>query len=134
MPMTEVDFKKHLDAAESSPKQIAAAVSGLPENVLRYKPSHEKWCVLEVLGHLADVEITVTQDTTTDLGRFESRTVALLNRLATGVRADLGKSAADFPLAMVLEGGSWAAGREIAAERRPDGSAPLAIVSDGTLF
>jgi hypothetical protein len=54
--------------------------------------------------------------------------------LAAEVRAGLGKSAADFPLAMVLEGGSWAAGREIAAERRPDGSAPLAIVSDGTLF
>src|ERR1700688_3026327 len=57
MPMTEADFRKHLDAAESSPKQIAAAVSGLPENVLRYKPSHEKWCILEILGHLADAEI-----------------------------------------------------------------------------
>jgi hypothetical protein len=33
-----------------------------------------------------------------------------------------------------MEGGSWAAGREIATERRPDGSAPLLIVSDGTLF
>jgi hypothetical protein len=65
---------------------------------------------------------------------WRALTVALLDRLAEGVRVGLGKSAADFPLAMVLEGGSWAAGREIAAERRPDGSAPLAIVSDGTLF
>jgi len=65
---------------------------------------------------------------------WRALTVALLDRLAAEVRAGLGKSAADFPLAMVLEGGSWAAGREIAAERRPDGSAPLAIVSDGTLF
>jgi DinB superfamily len=55
--MTEAEFKKHLDAAEASPKEIAAAVSGLPEKVLRYKPSPEKWCVLEILGHLADVEI-----------------------------------------------------------------------------
>jgi hypothetical protein len=55
--MTEGEFKQHLDAAEKSPKEIAAAVSGLPEKVLRYKPSPEKWCVLEVLGHLADVEI-----------------------------------------------------------------------------
>ena len=55
--MTEADFKKHLDAAEKSPKGIAAAVSGLPETILRYKPSPEKWCVLEILGHLADVEI-----------------------------------------------------------------------------
>ncbi len=55
--MTETDLKKHLDAAEKSPKQVAAAVSGLPERVLRYKPAPDKWCILEILGHLADVEI-----------------------------------------------------------------------------
>lgn len=55
--MTEAELKKHLDAAEKSPKEIAAAVSGLSEKVLRYKPTAEKWCVLEILGHLADVEI-----------------------------------------------------------------------------
>jgi DinB family protein len=55
--MTEAEFRKHLDAAEKSPKEIAAAVSGLPEKVLRYKPSPEEWCVLEILGHLADVEM-----------------------------------------------------------------------------
>jgi len=55
--MTEAEFKKHLEAAERSPKEVAAAVSGLSEQVLRYKPSPEKWCVLEILGHLADVEI-----------------------------------------------------------------------------
>ena len=55
--MTEADFKKHLDAAEKNPKEIAAAVSGLSEEALRFKPSPEKWCALEILGHLADVEI-----------------------------------------------------------------------------
>jgi hypothetical protein len=55
--MTETEFKKHLEAAEKSPKEIAAAVSGLSKHILRYKPSAEKWCVLEILGHLADVEI-----------------------------------------------------------------------------
>jgi hypothetical protein len=55
--MTETEFKKHLDTAEGSPKDIAAAVSGLSQPILRYKPSPEKWCVLEILGHLADVEI-----------------------------------------------------------------------------
>jgi hypothetical protein len=29
--MTEAELKKHLDAAESSPKQIATAVLGLAE-------------------------------------------------------------------------------------------------------
>jgi hypothetical protein len=55
--MTEAELKKNLDAAEKSPKEIAAAVSGLSEKVLRYKPAPETWCILEVLGHLADVEI-----------------------------------------------------------------------------
>ena len=55
--MTEAELKKQLEAAEKSPKQIAAAVSGLPEKTLRYKPSPDKWCVLEILGHLVDIEI-----------------------------------------------------------------------------
>jgi Protein of unknown function (DUF1688) len=65
---------------------------------------------------------------------WRALTVALLDRLAPRVRERLGKAAQDFPLACVLEGGSWAAGREIAFERRPDGRAPLNIVTDGTLF
>lgn len=55
--MTQADLAKFLDAAEKSPKQIAAAVSGLPEKTLRYKPAPEKWCILEILAHLADMEI-----------------------------------------------------------------------------
>lgn len=65
---------------------------------------------------------------------WRALTVALLDRLAPLVRDALGASAAEFPLAKVLEGGSWAAGREIAREKRPDGSPPLMIASDGTLF
>jgi uncharacterized damage-inducible protein DinB len=55
--MTEAELKKHLDEAEKSPKQIAAAVSGLPDKTLRYKPAPDKWCILEILGHLADMEV-----------------------------------------------------------------------------
>jgi hypothetical protein len=57
--MTEAELKQDLDAAETSPKQIAAAVSGLPDKILRYKPSPEKWCILEILGHLVDMEIVL---------------------------------------------------------------------------
>jgi len=60
--------------------------------------------------------------------------VALRDRLAPEVRERLGRRAGEFPLACVLEGGTWAAGREIAFERRSDGSAPITIISDGTLF
>ena len=55
--MTEIELKKCLDAAEKSPKEVAAAVSGLSDKILRYKPSPDKWCILEILGHLADIEI-----------------------------------------------------------------------------
>ncbi len=65
---------------------------------------------------------------------WRALTVALLDRLASRVRERLGKTAEAFPLARVLEGGSWAAGREIARERRPDGAPPLTVISDGTLF
>jgi len=55
--MTEEQFHSYLHAAERSPKDIAAAVSGLSDKVLCYKPSPDRWCILEILGHLADIEI-----------------------------------------------------------------------------
>jgi hypothetical protein len=55
-------------------------------------------------------------------------------RLAALVRTALGLAAAAFPLASMLVGGTWAAGRELAFARRPDGGPPFAIGSDGTLF
>jgi Protein of unknown function (DUF1688) len=65
---------------------------------------------------------------------WRALTVVLLDRLAERVRAALGKTAAEFPLACVLEGGSWEAGRAAALARRPDGRPPLTVASDGTLF
>jgi hypothetical protein len=65
---------------------------------------------------------------------WRAMTVALLDRMAPQVRKRLGVSEADFPLARMLEGGSWAAGRKIAAERRSSGAPPLEIISDGTVF
>ncbi len=65
---------------------------------------------------------------------WRALTVALLDRLALGVRAKLGMDASALPLAKVLEGGSWAAGRAIAFQRRADGAPPIKVVSDGTVF
>jgi hypothetical protein len=65
---------------------------------------------------------------------WRAMTVALLDLMAPKVRALLGVSEADFPLARMLEGGSWAAGRRIAAELREGGGPPFNIISDGTVF
>lgn len=65
---------------------------------------------------------------------WRALTVALIDELAVLVRQRLGKSAQELPLACILEGGTWAAGREIARELRPDGAPPLRIDSDGTIF
>ena len=65
---------------------------------------------------------------------WRALTVALLDRIAPLVRERLGLSELGFPLARVLEGGTWAAGRRLARERRPDGSPPIVVASDGTVF
>ena len=65
---------------------------------------------------------------------WRALTVTLLDELADRVRTRLGRSAAEMPLACILEGGTWAAGRQIAAELRAGGVPPVQIDSDGTVF
>jgi len=64
---------------------------------------------------------------------WRALTVALLDELAPLVRAELGQGPDQMPLACVLEGGSWAAGRLLAQQLR-NGLPPLNIASDGTVF
>jgi hypothetical protein len=64
---------------------------------------------------------------------WRALTVALLDELAPLVRAQLRLSLEQMPLACVLEGGTWAAGRALAQQLR-DGRPPLNIQSDGTVF
>ena len=65
---------------------------------------------------------------------WRALTVALLDRLAPLLRVRLGRDETALPLSRLLEGGTWAAGRAVAAERRPGGGPPLRVVSDGTVF
>jgi hypothetical protein len=65
---------------------------------------------------------------------WRALTVALLDRLTPLVGAGLGLTPDRFPLACVLEGGTWAAGRLIAGKMRADGGPPFHVVSDGTVF
>lgn len=65
---------------------------------------------------------------------WRALTVALLDRVGEGLRQRLGLDATSMPLAKVLEGGTWAAGRLLARERRADASPPVKVISDGTVF
>jgi hypothetical protein len=65
---------------------------------------------------------------------WRALTVALLDRIAGHVRLHLGLDAVRLPLVKVLEGGTWFAGRRLAAERRPGGGPPISVQSDGTVF
>jgi Protein of unknown function (DUF1688) len=65
---------------------------------------------------------------------WRALTVALLDRVADGLRQRLKVDAASLPLAKILEGGTWAAGRLLARERRADSSPPVTVISDGTVF
>jgi len=65
---------------------------------------------------------------------WRALTVVLLDRIADPVRAVLELDAQALPLAAVLEGGTWRAGRVIAAKLRPGGPPPLNVISDGTVF
>ena len=65
---------------------------------------------------------------------WRALTVIGLDRLAPLVRERLGAAESSFPLARMLEGGTWAAGRKVAKERRAGGEPPVRIQSDGTVF
>jgi hypothetical protein len=64
---------------------------------------------------------------------WRALTVALLDELAPRVRQALGVASERMPLACVLEGGTWAAGRAL-AQRLRAGLPPVTVVSDGTVF
>ncbi len=65
---------------------------------------------------------------------WRALTVSLLDCLADRIRRKLGRTAVEFPLAKMLEGGTCAARRRIAAELRPGGVPPIQVHSDGTVF
>lgn len=76
-------------------------------------------------AHLASSQLVV---------EWRACTVSLLDEVGEHVRNVLGFSPQQFPLAKVLQGGTWSVGRRLAREARRDGGPPLRIESDGTVF
>ncbi len=64
---------------------------------------------------------------------WRALTVALLDEIAVHVRQLLDLTAEQLPLAKILEGGTWWAGRKLAFDKR-GGRPPFDIISDGTVF
>lgn len=65
---------------------------------------------------------------------WRALTVILLDLIANKVREKLGISASELPLVKILQGGTWTAGRKIAAQLRTGGIPPIQVESDGTVF
>jgi hypothetical protein len=70
---------------------------------------------------------------------WRALTVALLEELHPLVAEALSTptrrvSIEDFPLAKLLQGGTWSAGRVLARAARSEGGPPFTIASDGTVF
>jgi hypothetical protein len=65
---------------------------------------------------------------------WRALTVQLLDRVGDEVCRRLGKTKQQLPLARVLQGGTWSAGRAIAKQQRAGGVPPLTLKSDGMVF
>ncbi len=65
---------------------------------------------------------------------WRALTIYLLDKISLSVQKSMNMTSEQFPLAKVLEGGTWWAGRFLAKEKRSDGGPPLQIESDGTVF
>ena len=106
------------------------ALTGLPE--YRNGGLFLDFCVIRLRDPMVAAGVLQVGDEV--VVEWRALTLALLDAIADPVRAALGKTATEMPLARILEGGTWAAGRKIARERRTDGGPPLRIASDGTVF
>src|SRR5947209_1498319 len=51
------ELARAIDEIERNPEQVIAAVQSLDQAALRYKADPNKWCALEIMAHLADVEL-----------------------------------------------------------------------------
>lgn len=65
---------------------------------------------------------------------WRALTIYLLDKLAVIIQEKLNMNAEQFPLAKILEGGTWMAGRKLAAQKRDNSEPPINIISDGTVF
>ncbi len=54
--MDESERRRHLETLTATPAALKGAVRGLPKKLLLFTPAPGKWSILEILGHLRDME------------------------------------------------------------------------------
>lgn len=64
---------------------------------------------------------------------WRALTIILIDKIAERIRQKMNRTQETLPLAKVLEGGTWWAGRKLAQAKR-GGKPPIEIISDGTVF
>lgn len=117
-------------------EQVGIEVSGLEE--LTGLAEYRNGGLLIDIGLLEvkDKEVLkIRQSADSDaIIEWRALTIALLDELAASIRRQLRVNERELPLAKILQGGTWEAGRRLARQKRPDGVPPLEIISDGTVF
>jgi len=117
-------------------QELGLAITGLDE--LTGLPEYRNGGLCVDLGLLQVKDVTILQQPqnvdSEAIVEWRALTVICLDRIAEMIRQTLGMTAATLPLVKVLQGGTWTAGRKIAATLRPGGIPPIQIESDGTVF
>ncbi|NJL39915.1 MAG: URC4/urg3 family protein [Leptolyngbyaceae cyanobacterium SL_5_9] len=116
-------------------QELGLEITGL--NQLTGLPEYRNGGLCLDLGLLQAKHAAVTHDPhlpqSEVIVEWRSLTVILLDQIAAAVRAKLAMDETALPLVKVLQGGTWSAGRQIAANLR-GGSPPIQLESDGTVF
>ncbi|KAL9056209.1 MAG: hypothetical protein Q9162_003089 [Coniocarpon cinnabarinum] len=83
-------------------------------------------------NRFADADVPLFEPKDEVIVEWRALTIVLLDMLLPLVNERLGE---EMALAQMLEAGSWAAGRRVAAQKRPRTKGPpIGILSDGTVF
>lgn len=117
-------------------QQIGVQVDG--ENELTALAEYRNGGLLIDTGLLTPIDsaalIEVHEQRSEIITEWRALTISLLDELAIMVRKRLNLDDQRLSLGRFLQGGTWAAGRELAFRLRHDGASPLKIASDGSLF
>ncbi|MEX0270846.1 URC4/urg3 family protein [Leptolyngbyaceae cyanobacterium UHCC 1019] len=117
-------------------QELGLEITGLDE--LTGLPEYRNGGLCIDLGLLQVKDSTILQQpqsvSSEAIVEWRALTVILLDRIAETIRQKLSMSAIDLPLIKILQGGTWTAGRQIAAHLRPNGTPPIQLASDGTVF